>query len=146
MTVITQQTSYNPIFERLVDPEDPLVGLVAYGHYKTAKREWAESVRMNTGCVPSPDQLRAYAETWTPSQLEAIRERATLALAEHTNGFLASERAEILQEVLHGSFWRSVWPSVFASALYTLALIALVVIASRAGVDLLGIIDSLARK
>jgi hypothetical protein len=35
---------------------------------------------------------------------------------------------------------------MLASAIYTLALIALVVIASRAGVDLLGIIDSLARK
>jgi hypothetical protein len=144
--VITQQTSYNPIFERLVDPDDPLVGLVAYGQYKTAKREWAESVRTNTGCVPSPDQLRAYAETWTPSRLDAIRERATLALAEHTNEFLAAERAEILREALNGSFWWSVWPSMFASALYTFALIVLVVIASQAGVDLLGIIDSLARK
>jgi len=35
---------------------------------------------------------------------------------------------------------------MLASALYTLALIALVVIASRAGVDLLGVIDSFARK
>jgi hypothetical protein len=61
------------------------------------------------------------------------------------SGLFENQRAEILREALHGSFWRSVWPSMLASAIYTLALIALVVIASRAGVDLLGIIESLAR-
>jgi hypothetical protein len=145
--VFTDHSSYNPIFERLVDEEKDLVlGLVAYGCYKIAKREWVESVRVNTGCRPMPDQLRAYSETWTPSRLESARKQADLVPAAHTNRFLESRRAEMLTEALRGSFWRSVWPSMFASALYTLALIALVIIASRAGVDLLGIVDSLTKK
>jgi len=60
--VFNDHSSYNPIFEKLVDEEkDLILGLVAYG-CKIAKREWAESVRVNTGCGPSPDQLRAYVK------------------------------------------------------------------------------------
>jgi hypothetical protein len=39
---------YNPIFERFVDPDRPeveqLPGIVAYGLYKIAKREWASEL------------------------------------------------------------------------------------------------------
>jgi hypothetical protein len=138
---------YNPTFEELVDrADDTILGLIAYGYYKIAKREWASRIRAQIGRAPTDEELKAYIATWTPSQLQGVRERAAQVMAEYANNVIAAERPRILREALRGSFWRAVWPSMLASAFYTIALIMLVVIAARAGVDLLGIIEAAATR
>lgn len=54
---------YNTIFERFVGaseeaPQD-LLGIVAYGIYKHAKREWVADIRTRFARPPTEDELRA---------------------------------------------------------------------------------------
>ncbi|HSP23935.1 MAG TPA: hypothetical protein VLQ65_02045 [Saliniramus sp.] len=140
--------SYNPIYERLVDdPVDDheIVGLIAYALYKRAKREWAARIRSRHGRGPSSTELSDYVETWTPSRLSSLRAEAASALAGYANYVIVSEEPRILKDALRGTFWPSILRSMVAAAIYTLALIALAIIAARAGVDLLGILRSAAQ-
>jgi hypothetical protein len=69
---------YNPIFEKLViEPKDgEVLGVIAYGAYKKAKWEWAQEVFRKNGRTPNDAELKAYIATWTPSQLENVRNNA----------------------------------------------------------------------
>ena len=122
--------------------ESELVGLVAYGRYKQAKRLWTQKVWQRNGQKPSQNELDGYVEYWTDDRLEALREEAKSALGAFASDVIAAERPKILKQALKGSFWRAIWPSMAASAFYTLILVALAIIAARAGVDPLGIIQS----
>ena len=137
-----QDDDYNPMFERLVGPPDgetPLEGFIAYGLYKIAKREWVSGFRAREGRRPSDAELNSYVSTWTASQLQGAKERAAQALAEFAAIIIEEEEPKTLRRALKGSFWRSFWPSIFASFIYTLVLIALALILTWAGIDLLGV-------
>jgi hypothetical protein len=143
-------SDYNPIFERLFgDVEDGsanVEGLVAYGLYKISKREWVTGLRKKEARGPSAEELRAYMATWTPSQLDYVRQSAEQTLASYAKDVLAEEEPRILRQALRGSFWRAVWPAMVAAALYTLALVALAIILARSGIDLIGILRRAAGK
>ncbi len=141
------ERSYNPIFEKLVGPENSeagLQGIVAYGLYKIAKREWVSEFRTRTGRKPTDDELDAYTRTWTASQLTTVNERAAQILAEYASEVIQSEEPRILRRALEGSFWRSVWPSMLAAFLYTLLLVGAALILARSGIDLIGIFRDVA--
>ncbi|KAB0676717.1 hypothetical protein [Aureimonas leprariae] len=138
--------AYNPLYERFVTDDqstsDQLTGMVAYGLYKQAKREWTTAHYERHGRKPSEDELASYIATWTPSMVQNLREQANgIVLA--FGGFLVEENApRIREEALRGTFWKAVGVSIFAAALYTLGLIALLVILRIAGVDILSILTS----
>src|SRR3954468_18878418 len=95
-----QEPPYNPIFERLIEAagNDRLRGLIAYGLYKTAKREWARELQKREGRKPNDDELLAYIRSWTPSQLENVQERARQALAEYAAAVIEAEQPRILRQ------------------------------------------------
>ncbi len=132
---------YNKTFEKFVGNDfSDLVGIVAYGIYKHAKREWATSIFNDHGRAPNADELRAYHATWTPRQIESARQSAAQVLSAYADEVISNEEPRILKDALKGSFWKSVWQSIFANGLYTLMLIALAIILAKAGVDLIGLI------
>jgi len=137
----TTNTEYNPIFEKLViEPTDgQVLGVIAYGAYKKAKWEWAQEVFKKNGRQRTDAELKAYIATWTPSQLENVRNNAAQVLSSYADTVIDAARAGIVTEALRGTFWKSVWTSVFAAAVYTVILIILAFILSKAGVDFLGI-------
>ena len=55
---------YNPIFEKLVeiDGQEELIGLIAYGRYKRAKKIWASNFHARRKNSPSNDDLNKYAK------------------------------------------------------------------------------------
>jgi len=134
---------YNPIFEKLVDGDDDgqVLGIVAYGLYKIAKREWASEIARLQNRPPTQAELDAYIATWTPSQLENVKRNAAQVLSEYADSVISAEEPRILRDALRGSFWRGVWPSFTATLLYTLALIALAIVLARSGIDLIGILQ-----
>ena len=135
-------SAFNPVFGKLVGLEEggqpDLQGLVAYGLYKIAKREWASDIATRHGRKPSEDELEAYMRTWTPSQLKTLQERAAQVLAEYADTVIQEEEPRILQDALRGSFWRGVWPSMLASFFYTLLLIGIALILAVSGIDFIG--------
>ena len=138
----TAAEEYNRIFESLVDGPDDLVGMIAYGRYKWAKREWIQQQCSEMGRSPGPAAMKSYAAHWTDSQLGSLNETAESALSEFTLNILQSEAPRIEAEALKQaqSFWTDVWAGVVGAFAYTLLLIAFAIILRIAGVDLVDII------
>ena len=140
---------YNRVFEKFVgespDGMSDIVGIVAYGIYKNAKREWATDFRSSYNRAPSQDDLNAYHATWTPAQIQSARNSAAQVMAEYADSVISAEEPRILKDALKGSFWPSVFTSISANVLYTLALIAIAIILARAGIDLIGLLSTAAK-
>ena len=135
--------AHNPIFTKLVvDGDDKLLGMVAYGIYKTSKREWIQSFTDEHDRQPTPAELTAYAGTWTPQLIQNATDAATSALAEFASGAIDEARPAILKDALKGDAVRSVLLNMLSALLYTLALIAVVLVLRKSGVDLLSIAGS----
>ncbi|MDX8440076.1 hypothetical protein [Mesorhizobium australafricanum] len=70
-----------------------------------------------------------------------MRNNAAQVLSSYADTVIDAARAGIVTEALKGTFWKSVGTNIFSGALYTLILIAVALILSLAGIDLVGIID-----
>ena len=130
------------MYERLVDQVDNKVqGYVAYGLYKTAKREWMQEFVATQQRKPRPAEVEAYVTAFTPQMVEAFKSQAASALVAFSDSVVADARPEIVESALRGGFWRSVWQSISANAIYTVGLFVVALIIASAGVDLLGVFD-----
>lgn len=139
--------THNTLYERFVDEGDNRVqGFIAYGLYKNAKREWVMDFKTTNSRDPTPAELATYVSAFTDQTIATYETQAAAALAAFAEGAIADARADIVEEALRGSFWSSVWQSIFASALYTMILIALAVSLALAGVDVLGVLETIAGK
>lgn len=135
---------YNPLFERFTDPsESKLGGLVAYALYKRAKVEWSTEYRKEHGSPPSEEARKGYQANWTATTIQAFRDQAESALAAYAQNAVEEARPGIREEALRGTFRGGVWQSIVANAIYTLALIAIVLILRWSGVDLIGLAQKL---
>lgn len=135
--------AHNPIFEELVDKaDDKLLGMVAYGVYKTAKRQWIVSFTEERGRKPSAVELANYQRTWTPQLIENATDAATAALAEYASEAIDEARSDIVEEALKGTALKSVLLSMLAALLYTLFLLAVVIVLRKSGVDILSLVKS----
>lgn len=141
---LTSGLSYNPIFGELVgdsaEINDNLVGVVAYGIYKIAKREWLTEFKARCGREPTTEEVTNYTLTWTKSRKDALTFAAESSLAKFADTIISDAAPGIREAALRGTFWSAVWTSIFASALYTLFLIALAIILAWAGIDAIGLI------
>lgn len=147
VSISRTKEDYNKIFEKFVGDIDNgnqanLRGLLAYGLYKVAKREWVSAYRKKEGTPPSLEDLQRYAETWTQSQIESAFDRADQILAEYADVVVGSAEPLILKRALQGSFWRGVLQSITASFLYTLLLVGIATILAVAGVDIVSIFQN----
>lgn len=135
--------THNRIFEHFVGDDlfrqPDLKGMVAYSLYKVAKRQWAANVFERNARPPTAAELAEYAQTWTPAQIESHERQAEQILKAFASDAVVEATPEIERAAQKDRFWPSVWTSIFANMLYTLFLIALVIILRRAGVDLLSI-------
>jgi len=68
--------AYNPAYERLVQSDDDLVGLVAYGLYKQSKRDWIKRFFDRNGASPSNEQLMDYVDRYSDVDLMRFRDQA----------------------------------------------------------------------
>jgi len=69
-------TPANPVFPRFFNGEEPqqkVVGLIGYGLYEEARREWVDEFKGRGGRYPWPAELRAYETSWTSSRLEGLK-------------------------------------------------------------------------
>ncbi|CAL8968545.1 hypothetical protein RHODGE_RHODGE_04595 [Rhodoplanes serenus] len=144
--------SYNTVYERLVQRDDDLVGLIAYALYKQHKRDWLVEHRERQGRDPNDDELKAYL---TAQQLDRMiqmyRERAETVLNEFGDQILQEatpeiQRAAISAEIATSLAWWRQLPTGIASAFaYSLLLVGLTLVLRFAGVDVLGILTAVGR-
>jgi hypothetical protein len=66
-----------PVFKKLVNADDDLVGLIAYGLYKQNKYEWLAAFEKSCGRRPGADEYTAYVlGEGTPRRVTAYRRLA----------------------------------------------------------------------
>lgn len=150
---------YNRVYENLVQSNDDLVGLVAYSLYKQHKRDWLISFEETHGSRPSNAELEAFLlGVLVPEQIAKYRQAAAEALVDYAQASVAAEEPRIREEAIsqrvsglavsveRAAAWYRQVPAGIASALvYTLVLIAFLLVLRYAGVDLASIIDQIER-
>jgi hypothetical protein len=140
-----EKIDFNPIFGQFVSMDlaetDRLAGIVAYGLYKIAKREWATDLFEREGRAPTSPDLEGYIRTWTLSQIEGKREQAETILAEYANAVVEAATPDIQKEALRGSFWKAIGYGIAANVFYTLLLVVIVLVLKWVGVDILGLLE-----
>jgi hypothetical protein len=101
---------FDPIFLRLVKDGrgEKLLGFIAYGLYRDAKREWTSDFQAREERYPSEEELRIYEASWTTSRLEALENAAAQLVAAYTDSVVAQAEKQILRSALTGSYWRAV--------------------------------------
>ena len=130
--------TYNAMYERLVDGSSNTVqGYIAYGLYKSAKREWIRQFEADKGRPPRPAEVQGYVDAYTPQMRDVFEAQAAGVLAQFAEGAVSDAKPAIVEHALKGTALRSIWQSIVANAIYTLILIAVVIILRRAGIDLL---------
>ncbi|KMO18952.1 hypothetical protein [Methylobacterium platani] len=139
-----KQPRYNPIFERFVPPDradENVRGLIAYGLYKIAKREWAQGLQERLGRQPTPEEQDAYIATWTDSRLRGLEQQADATLAAFAETVVTEATPAIREDALRGTSGKSIGLSIAANAIYTLILIALALVLAWGGIDLIGLLQ-----
>jgi alkanesulfonate monooxygenase SsuD/methylene tetrahydromethanopterin reductase-like flavin-dependent oxidoreductase (luciferase family) len=133
------------MYEQLVVQNGNKVqGFIAYGLYKSAKREWVRKYLADHGRSPKAAEVAAYVSAYTSQTIEAFEAQAAGVLSQFAGGVVADARPEIVEETLKGTFWKAVTQAIVANAAYTVILISLVLVLGAAGIDLLEIATTLA--
>ena len=127
--------SLYPIF--VEGDEDEIRGFVAYGLHKRAKRQWRDQIISAHGREPTAQEITDYERSWTDQLVENSRSAADAALSAFGETVIENARPGIVEAALKGNWVSSIWQSMAANALYTLALLATVIILKAAGIDLL---------
>ena len=142
-------TPVDPVFPRFFrdgeDPQHKLVGLIGYGLYEEARREWVDDFKRREARYPTPAELRAYETSWTSSRLEGLKNAAVQIFASYADSVAREIETQALRGALKGSFFRSVVRWLFSAVLFGASVLALMIALSRAGVDPLGAYLSLLR-
>ena len=138
---------FNSIFGQFTDVEenDRIPGLIAYGLYKTAKREWAAGIWDREHRPPNESELAGYERTWTASQIDGKRDQARNILSVYADDVVEAAAPAIEKEALRGSGVRVILYGLLTSLIYTLILLGVALGAKYAGIDLLGIVTKVGR-
>jgi hypothetical protein len=138
----------DPIFPRLVSESEgtgqKLIGLLAYGLYHDAKREWISDFRAREGHYPSDKDLREYERSWTASRLEALQNAAAQLITSYTDSVVSQAEMQILRNALKGGVWRAAARWAVGALLYTFIMIGVVFGLASSGIDLVGLLERVA--
>jgi hypothetical protein len=131
------EPQFGVIFKRFYDSEpDNVRGLVAYGLYKIAKREWTDEFYRTNGVPPERADVIRYTATWTAAMITGKQAEADDILRDYGRQLVAAAKPDIVETALKGTMLRSIGINVASAFLYTLILIGLVAVLHYAGVGL----------
>ena len=154
-----QQGRYNEIFEKLVPDDDDLVGMIAYALYKQSKRAWLLRFVMEEGRPPTSEEtFQTYVRSQGSMELGRLRTQAESLLLEYSGVVLDNERPAIRAQALETAhvdearrlneqverntrWYKAILTGVISAFVYSLLLIAAVLVFTWAGVDILGVLE-----
>ncbi|MBZ0258040.1 hypothetical protein K8I31_18390 [bacterium] len=150
MTQDSTDTSYNynQTYEKLIEDENDLVGMIAYSLYKENKREWIIEFRSNHSRPPNKDEEKLFVESKTPKDIERYRLQSEQMLTAYAGYILDKSTAEIREKAINesvlssvnkkiGGFWKQVFAGSVGAFFYSLLLLLIYLIINYIGVDLI---------
>ncbi|KRB86103.1 hypothetical protein ASE00_05015 [Sphingomonas sp. Root710] len=138
--------TYNRQFEHFVDNDPNKVrGYVAYGLYKESKRQWIQQqTAANGGTPPTVAEVESHVSSYTPALKDSLINSAESVLAAFADEAISAAKPGIVEATLRGSTANTIWLGILTNTIYTLLLVALVLVLKFAGVDILGILGTAA--
>jgi hypothetical protein len=118
----------DPVFPRFFrngeEPQNKLVGLIAYGLYEEARREWVDDFKGREKRFPLAEELRPYESSWTASSLDGLKNAAVQILASYADTLAREVENQALRGALRGSFVGSVVRWLVSAVLFSAAVVA----------------------
>ena len=134
---------HNQLFEKFYDGDDDKVrGLIAYGLYKIAKREWFTEFQNVNDRAPKSGEIIAYTATWTQALLDGKRSEANTIMEAYSNTVIENVTPEIVERALRGTWPDTLLKNIASAAIYTAVLILIAFILKWSGVDLNQVAES----
>jgi hypothetical protein len=147
----------NRVYERLVESDEDLIGLLAVGLCEQHRMDWLARFRDQTGREPTPDQSDVFlAGVLVDRQLEAYRGRATEALARYADTVLETQLPQVAQNAVagrvehaaerverSGRLSRLIFAGFLGALLFVLLVVAGLAAARYAGVNLAALTDGM---
>ncbi len=88
---------HSDVFDKLIDDDDDLVGLVAYGLYQLRKREWVAAHLAKNGRSPSEDDVKAYSFHFQEGSLDALTHEAEGIMYRYGEEYVQGRLPELQQ-------------------------------------------------
>lgn len=138
----------SPIFDRMVQTDDDLVGLLAFALCEQDRRDWLAAWQTSHPSPPTADQMEAYiAGRNTPSQIEQYRAGSRRALEAYALAAVEYERPLIAEEAVTARIERAAraveaggrWWRQIGGALVAIIVLAVVLALVAVGLHYLGI-------
>ncbi len=93
---------HSDIFDRAVENNDNLPGLLAYGMYQLRKRRWIYDYHQRNGRFPSLDAVKEYSFSYRDDVLRSLREEADGALYRFAYSVMEERIEEMKLDALNG--------------------------------------------
>lgn len=142
--------SYNKIYERIVQRDDDLVGLIAYALYKQHKRDWLIGFKKARNASPNDIEVNAYLiGEGTEGRINAYRDQAARALNNFADQIITAATPNIQKIAIEGRIenstkWHNqIFGGIVAAFIYTVISICILLVIKIAGVDILSLAKTL---
>lgn len=128
-------SAYNYIYKTLVEDDNDILGIIAYGIYKKHKIEFIDKIKKEQGREPTDEECYSFfACSTTETQLESYRSQAEMLLSEAVGNIAREEIVEFEKEMLKNykkeisscvpsnmkTFWLSAIAGVVSTLLFTI--------------------------
>ena len=147
-----ERKPYNTVYEKLVQRDDDLIGLIAYALYKQHKRDWLIAYRQREGREPSAAELSAYLMSQQLDRTVLMyRERAEAVLNQFGEQIIDRatpdiQRNSISSEISRSlTWWRQLPAGISAAIAYSALLILIALVLRYAGIDFSSILSAVGR-
>ncbi len=90
--------THSHVFDELISSPEDLPGLVAYGLYKSRKRQWISDFETANGKPPTKEECLGYSFGFRDQSLSALREEAEGALFRFAEDVIESRKPELMVE------------------------------------------------
>jgi hypothetical protein len=144
-----QRAPVDPIFPKFrgeeADPRERLLGLIAYGLYQEALREWVDGFRQREKRFPSAEELKGYEGSWTASRLDGLKNAAVQILASYADVIATQVELQTLREARRRGFFSDVARWLFSAVLFMGLSAGLVILLSHFGVNIINIVQEFIR-
>jgi hypothetical protein len=138
-----------PIFPRFLgeytDPREKLLGLIAYGLYEEARREWVDAFNIREKRYPSAEEVKGYEGSWTASRLDGLKNAAVQLLASYADVIATHVEVQTLRDAQRRGFARELGRWLVGAAVFTLLCVGLFIALGRSGIDIIGTLQGFAR-
>jgi hypothetical protein len=93
--------AHSHVFDDLIQNDEDLPGFLAYGVYKSRKRQWIVDFQKDNGVAPTKEQCLDFSFTYREDSLAALRRDAEGRLFRFAEEVIDSRRPELMTEAFN---------------------------------------------